>query len=88
MKSIQKMDTCNVIGATKKTDVQSKVDLLVQKYNKIYSSLDTPFCPIFIVWLCHIRLIKTSQSLYVTWSPVFCKTDQPETIQSSGLNSG
>ena len=28
------MDTCNVIGATQKTDVKSKVDLLVQNVNK------------------------------------------------------
>ena len=34
MKSIRKMDTFYVIGATQKTDVQLKVDLLVQNVNK------------------------------------------------------
>ena len=38
--------------------------------------------PIVIMWLCQIRLIKTVQSLYVTWPAVFVKTDMSETIQS------
>ena len=37
--------------------------------------------------LCNgpFRLIKTVQSLYMTWSSVFVKTDLSETIQSKAL---
>ena len=68
------------------TGFQTQLNYLEYIIQSDYSILDPPFCPIFIVWLYHIRLRKTVQSQYVTWSSVFVKTDLSELSSLKALS--